>query len=162
MEPGEVTLSAPAETDDRLGGFAALYRDRYVPMVRLSVLLVDRVELAEEVVQDAFAVVFRRWDELDSPGGYLRREVVNRSRDLLRRRRLERGRERVAPPSWDAPDEMSDAVARLPERQRVAVVLRFYEDLTVDQIAEVMDARAGTVKSWLHRALARLGEEMAR
>jgi hypothetical protein len=49
MEPGEVTLSAPAETDDRLGGFAALYRDRYVPMVRLSVLLVDRVELAEEV-----------------------------------------------------------------------------------------------------------------
>jgi hypothetical protein len=52
--------------------FRSLYRERYVSMVRLAALLVDRLELAEEIVQDCFAAVYQRWDEIESPAAYLR------------------------------------------------------------------------------------------
>lgn len=58
-------LTTPSSTPI---GFVALYSDRYDAMVRLAVLLVDRVELAEEIVQDAFAAVYERWEYLDTPG----------------------------------------------------------------------------------------------
>jgi RNA polymerase sigma factor (sigma-70 family) len=146
----------------RVAGFQALFEDRYVPMVRLSRLLVDRVEVAEDIVQDAMAVVFRRWEELDNPAGYLRLTVINRSRDELRRRRVRDRASFVAELVHDSPDEMGDAIAALPESQRVAIVLRFYEDLSVKDIASVMGARPGTVKSWLHRAMRQLEEVIDR
>lgn len=137
--------------------FEDLYRRRYLAMVRLATLVLGQVELAEEVVQEAFAAVYQRWDAIDEPTAYLRATVVNRCRDALRRRRLA-SREAAASTeaACDAPDLLRDAIAALPERQRTAVVLRFYEDLTIDEIAEVMATRPGTVKSWLHRALGRL------
>jgi RNA polymerase sigma-70 factor (sigma-E family) len=142
--------------------FRSLYRERYVSMVRLAALLVDRLELAEEIVQDCFAAVYQRWDEIESPAAYLRTTVVNRCRDDLRRRRLERRPTGLPEPAVDAPNEMADAVAALPHRQRMAVVLRFYEDMTVDEIAEAMHARPGTVKSWLSRAMTQLRQEIPR
>ena len=159
-EDERVTPTGPAPppgpgADDEL---RALFAAQYVPMVRLATLLVDRVEIAEEVVQEAFLLLHRRWDEIDAPGAYLRLTVVNRCRDALRRRRVRR--REPASPSWshDAPDEMADAIAALPERMRTAIVLRFYGDLTIDQISDAMGARPGTVKSWIHRALGRLRE----
>jgi hypothetical protein len=110
---------------EREPGFTAIYADRYLPMVRLATLLVDRVEVAEEIVQDAYAVLYRRWDRIENPQAYLRLEVVNRSRDALRRRRVARRVTFRSAEVRDHPDEMADAVARLPERQRTAVVLRF-------------------------------------
>ncbi len=157
VEPADVVDPAAADPDL---AFVVLYRERYLPMVRLATLLVDRVDLAEDITQEAFAVVYRRWRELDSPAGYLRLTVVNRCRDALRRRRIARGHPVAPTIAHDAPDELADAISRLPARQRVAVVLRFYEDLTIEQIAEVMGTRPGTVKSWLHRAMARLRQEM--
>jgi RNA polymerase sigma factor (sigma-70 family) len=156
--PAVVRPVGPAREKD----FARLYEQRYLPMVRLATLLVDRVDLAEDITQDAYAVLYRRWDEIDSPAAYLRLTVVNRSRDALRRRRLDRERPVLVSIAHDAPDELTDAIRRLPARQRVAVVLRFYEDLTVDQIAEAMHTRPGTVKSWLNRAMNRLREEIPR
>jgi RNA polymerase sigma-70 factor (sigma-E family) len=147
---------------EREPGFTTLYADRYLPMVRLATLLVDRVEVAEEIVQDAYAVLYRRWDRIENPQAYLRLEVVNRSRDALRRRRVARRLTFRSTEVRDHPDEMADAIARLPERQRTAVVLRFYEDLAIEQIAEAMGTRPGTVKSWLHRAMARLRGEIER
>jgi len=155
--------SAPlAATDDVEAAFRCLYRERYVPMVRLAALLVDRVDLAEELVQDCFATVYRRWGEIEAPAAYLRTTVVNRCRDDLRRRRLAR-RQPVRPEiTVDSPDELADAVAVLPHRQRMAVVLRFYEDMTILEIAEAMQTRPGTVKSWLSRAMAQLRQEIPR
>ncbi len=151
-----------AAVDEVATSFDAFYRDRYVAMVRLATLLVDHVEVAEEIVQEAFAAAYLRWRRLDTPAGYVRAAVVNRSRDALRWRRRRRAvtvNDRVV----DAPepvDHVRAAIAALPVPQRTAVVLRFYEDLTVDAIADAMGTRPGTVKSLLHRGIAALREEI--
>jgi RNA polymerase sigma factor (sigma-70 family) len=138
-----------------------LYRDQYAPMVRLATLLLGSQALAEEVVQDCFVRLHPRLESVDEPVRYLRRSVVNGCRSAGRRLQRERLHARsVVPP---APvelgaDEMSDALAALPARQRAAVVLRFYEDLSGEEIAAVLNCRPGTVKSLVHRGLAQLRE----
>lgn len=149
-------------------GFAAVFDAHHRSAVRLAYLLVSDPHQAEDVVAEAFTKVFVRW----SRGGvrdverYLRRAVVNEANSRLRRRYLER---RVAEErSGDArgirrvDDHASDrdavwgAVRRLPERQRAVVVLRFYEDLSEAETAEVLGCSRGTVKSQTSRAVARL------
>jgi len=134
-----------------------LFRHRYQPMVRLAYLLTGSNEIAEELVQDAFVQVHRRWAQAREPAAYLRVAVVNNCRSHHRRRFLERAR-RPRPRSevLDAPDELWDALGRLVHRQRVALVLKFYEDLSETEIAEALGVRPGTVKSLVHRGLAEL------
>jgi RNA polymerase sigma-70 factor (sigma-E family) len=151
---------APAEAGE--GGrvtFAELYRAHYGPMVRLAYLLVGSNEVAEELVQDAFVRVHRRWDGAERPAAYLRAAVVNACRSHHRRLRRERSRppeaaEAVGLPTRD--HDLLEALARLPDRQRAALVLRFYEDLPEADIAAALGCRPGTVKSLLHRGLAEL------
>jgi RNA polymerase sigma factor (sigma-70 family) len=113
-------------------------------------------------VQDAFVRVFARWAEVETPRAYLRQAVVNACRSQQRRQSRElRHRQGSAQPATigDAEiDEMADALATLSDRQRKAVVLRFYEDLPEAEIALLLGCRPGTVKSLLFRALARLRE----
>jgi RNA polymerase sigma factor (sigma-70 family) len=144
--------------------FDELFELQYEPMVAVAYLLLGSREEAEEVTQDAFARVELRWDRLANAGGYLRRCVINRAHDVLRRRRLEQRLRLVAPESTrdlDA-DELSDALAALAPRRRAAVVLRYYAGLNTREIAEALGVRPGTVKSMLHRALAELREVIER
>jgi RNA polymerase sigma-70 factor (sigma-E family) len=147
---------------DREQGFAALFERERVAMVRLAVLLAGSEAQAEELVQDAFATVYLRWDRLQNPGGYLRRCVVNGARSVQRRRALDRRRpaERLAAAEPEA-RELLDALAALSIERRAVVVLRFYEGMTQEEIAEALDVRLGTVKSRLHRGLAELREALA-
>lgn len=143
-------------------GFEALFDRERTAMVRLAYLMVGTESVAEEVVQDAFTTVYLRWSELDNPGGYLRRCVVNGANRQLRRRRLER---RKLPSIVEEPvdleaRELLDALAGLRPAWRAVVVLRFYGAMTQDEIAEVLDMRPGTVKSSLHRALDQLRKEI--
>ena len=139
---------------------ADLHRERYPAMVRLATLLIDSQEIAEEVVQDCFVRLHPRFDTLDDPVAYLRSAVVNACRSTGRRRTLERAHLRAERPMVAelGADEILDALAGLPPRQRAALVLRFYEDLSGDQIADVLGCRPGTVKSLISRGLARLRE----
>ena len=73
-----------------LSSFGDFYGLHYRPMVRLAQALVDTSECAEEIVQDAFAKVYERWDRLSEPGGYARIAVVNRARSELRKREVRR------------------------------------------------------------------------
>ena len=142
-------------------GLVDLYRDRYGPMVRLAYLLTGSNEVAEELVQDAFVRVHRAWDRAASPPAYLRTTVVNLCRSHHRRRRLEISRR--PRPDDDAvlvADELWDALARLPHRHRAALVLRFYEDLPDRDIAALLGCREATVRSSIHRGLARLRKEI--
>jgi len=155
-----VLVEEPLSSASREEGFDELYRREYEPMLRVAFLLVDSNQLAEEAVHDAFAKVYERWKRLDRPGAYLRTCVVNRCRDLQRRRRVERER---APAPREASaelqaDEVVDALAELPARQRAALVLRYYQDLSEADIAEALGVRPGTVKSLLSRGLERLRE----
>jgi len=149
-----------ASTGGWVDGFEALYVGEYQPMLRIAFLLVDSTDLAQEVVHDAFAQVCERWAKLVNPGGYLRTCVVNRCRDVQRRRRTER--RTPLPPSDQSTelgaDELADALAALPIKRRAAIVLRYYDGLSEARIAEVLGVKPGTVKSLLSRGLAELRE----
>lgn len=138
-----------------------LYRERYEPMVRLAYLMVGQRAVAEELVQDAFVNLHRNWRRATNPAAYLRTCVVNGTRSWGRRRTLELHRRPAPPdPATMVADEMWDALQVLPTRQRAAIVLRFYEDLSDARIAELLGCREATVRTAVHRGLARLRKEI--
>jgi RNA polymerase sigma factor (sigma-70 family) len=114
--------------------------------------MVGSPEQAQELTHDAFARLYERWERLDNPGAYLRTTVINGCRDSLRRRLLaERERRARRPDAQLGADHLIDALAMLPHRQRAAVVLRYYEDRSEADIANLLGVRPGTVKSLLSR-----------
>jgi RNA polymerase sigma-70 factor (sigma-E family) len=146
-----------------------LYSVQYKALVRLAAMLVRDTSTAEEVVQDAFIAMHDGWHRLkdaDKALAYLRQAVVNRSRSVLRHRMVV---EKNAPkPAPDMPSaehgamallERSEVIAALrdlPERQREAIVLRYYADLSEADIAATMRISRGAVKSHTARAMASL------
>ena len=145
--------------------FEALYRERWDPMVRLAYLLTGNQAIAEELVQDAFVSVHRSWTRvaLSNPAAYLRAAVVNACRSWGRRRSLERLRQPSPPePVGLVADELWDVLLVLPARQHAAIVLRFYEDLPDEEIAEVLGCKVGTVRTAVFRGLERLRQEVER
>jgi RNA polymerase sigma-70 factor (sigma-E family) len=150
----------------------ALYRAHALSLTRLAFVMLGDRAAAEDVVQEAFLGLYRRWDELRDPArapGYLRRSVLNGCRTLLRSRTRRDGRP-VAEPAWESAEatalvgeehrQLLLAIRELPPRQREAVVLRFYLDLSEEQTARSMGIRRGTVKSATSRALAALGQRL--
>jgi RNA polymerase sigma-70 factor (sigma-E family) len=148
------------------GGFEAAYHRHRDRLRRLAYLITGRAEVAEELVQDAFVRLHGRWDEVDVPPAYLRTVVVRLFLHWRRRAAMGQERElRLVPTTRttaDPPevDETWDLLRRLPPDQRAVLVLRFYEDLPMDEIAAVLGCRPATVRTRTHRALARLRKEM--
>lgn len=171
----DVTLgSLPVDLEaDR--AVTELYSTHYRSLVRLAVLLVRDVGTAEEVVQDSFVAMHRGWHRLrdsEKALSYLRQSVVNRSRSVLRHRVVV---DRNAPkPPPDIPSAEHGAIAlfersaviealrTLPPRQREALVLRFYADMSEAQIADAMRISRGAVKSHTARAMAALRSVLER
>lgn len=134
-----------------------VYRESRLALVRLGYLLTGSRDVAEDLVQTAFAAAHARWDGLDDPVAYLRRVVANQANESHRRRyRHRRHVEVEAVTHQPELDETWAELRRLPATQRAVVVLRFYEDLSLTEIARLLDRPAGTVRSDLHRALAHL------
>lgn len=145
-----------------------LFQLHYLGLVRLAMRFVDDQETAEDLVQDVFVGLARRQIPTEDPHHYLRRAVVNRSRSVLRRRKIARAFLARGEPDWvaeaadeasvreDARTRMLRAIAALPLRQREAVVLRYYEDLSVTEIAATLNVSPGAVSSALNRALSTL------
>ena len=156
-EVGPATEPAAADADVLEG----LYRAEYTGMVRLAFTLVGSTAEAEDLVQDSFVEVSRRLDEIRKPGAYLRSAVVSRCRSALRRRRVMEMHP-PEPPAGLASDagELWDVLARLPEDQRIAVVLRYYGGYKASEIAKIADLPAATVRSHLRRGLAALRKEL--
>jgi DNA-directed RNA polymerase specialized sigma24 family protein len=142
--------------------FDAVFLRERTPMVRLAYLMVGSEAVAEEVVQDAFVQLLERWHRVLEPGAYLRRSVVNGClRQRSRRARALRLAAVAAPPAGEVgpgADHTLDALQRLSPERRAVVVLRYYADLTQEDIATTLQMPIGTVKSTLHRALAELRE----
>lgn len=153
-----------ATVTDARARLEALYREAYEPSVRLAHLLVGDRGRAEELTQDAFVRVHGRIDGLDEPAAYLRTVLVNLCRDAGRRRSRFARLPEPRPRPVDAPTVPTEATAvwqalqDLPDRQRIALVLRYYLDRPTDEIAELLGARPATVRSLVHRGLATLKE----
>lgn len=159
-------MRAEAPADGRGGGVldvAWVYREQSDGLRRVAYLMTGVREAAEEIVHDAFVRLHGRWATLDEPAAYLRRTVVNLCVDWQRRSATERrGSPRLlerpaAPPEID---ETWDLLASLPQDQRVALVLRYYEDLPTDEIARLMGCSSVTVRTRIHRAIATLRQEV--
>lgn len=154
--------TAVGELDDAV----ALYSAHRLSLVRMAVLLVDDLQSAEDVVQDAFAGFLGRNRALEDPDralAYLRTSVVNGARSALRRRRTARA---YVPPHEVEPEgpsgraelaeehrEVLAAMDRLPARQREVLVLRYWSDLSEAEIADALGISRGTVKSTASRGL---------
>jgi len=138
--------------------FIDLYEGQFVAMVRLAVALTGSEALAEDTVHDAFVRVHAHWERIEHPSAYLRAAVVNGCRSAARRAARERAvlAAHVSDVATLRADEMFDALARLPYRQRAALVLHYYDGLTHAEIARALDCREGTVASLVHRGLAQL------
>lgn len=152
---------------------ARLHRQHYRSLVRLAALLLDDLGSSEEVVQDAFVKMQLGWGRLADPArapAYLRSVVLNGARSTMRRRQVRaRHLQAVPPPAPSAEagamaaDDHSRVVAalqRLPARQREAVVLRYYLDMSEAEMATAMGISSGSVKTHLHRALIALHETL--
>ncbi len=142
--------------------FPGFYRGAYPEAVRLAVLLVGVAD-AEDVVQDAFAAVFGRFEQLDRPAAYLRTTLVNGCRQLHRSaRRRDRRQRLVAEPERLQPEhrELLDVLGRLSLEQRSVVVLRVWAGWPDDEIAAALGCRPSTVRSHAMRAMARLRKEL--
>jgi RNA polymerase sigma-70 factor (sigma-E family) len=155
--------AASAEVD-----VGELFRAHHLALVRLALLMVGDQATAEDVVQDVYARLqqrrLRSRSVPDDPVSYARTCVLNACRTLLRRRALVRHVE-APPPVWSAECDallgedrrrVLRALARLAPRQREAIVLRYYLDLSEAEMATSMGVRAGTVKSTLARGLVAL------
>ena len=165
---GSETPAAGADWD-ATQAVTALYSAHYRSLVGLAVLLVRDVDTAEEIVKDSFVALHGAWRRLrdsEKALSYLRQSVVNRSRSVLRHRVVV---DRNAPkPALDLPSAEQEtltllerravvaALRALPARQREALVLRYYADLSEAQIASAMRISRGAVKSHIARAIASL------
>ena len=150
-----------AETPCRLS-FEQAYAQHRHQMLRLAVLLTGSREQAEDVVQGVFLTAYSRWGAIEQPLPYLKRAVVNASADSHRRRVRDRTRPTAPEPVTNPEiDETWASLRSLPARQRAVLVLHFYEDLPLVEVADVLNRPAATIRSDLRRALQTLRKDLA-
>lgn len=150
-----------AKLDDAL---ATVCEREYPRLVGLLALRVGDRHVAEELAQDALAELCRKWPDVQQPSAWLTTVALNRSRSWLRRKLAEQrayrrhgsGEESQLPPDTATTIAVRQAVSQLPHRQQEALILRFYEGLSVAEAADVMGCAEGNVKALSHRALRRL------
>lgn len=159
-------------------GVTALYAEHAVGLIRLGFVMLGDRGAAEDVVQEAFLGLYRNWHRLNDPANalnYVRSSVLNGCRAALRTqaRRDRRHRAAATGDDWlpfDSAEavvllseehrEVIAAVRKLADRQREAVMLRYYLGLSLDETARVMGISTGTVKSSISRAIAAVGRTL--
>jgi RNA polymerase sigma-70 factor (sigma-E family) len=160
VEPGQ----GPGAGDPSFREYVAT---RSASLLRMAYLLTHNRADAEDLVQAALAKAYQAWDRIEDRGavdGYVRRAMVNTHISWWRRRRVEEyptddiPEQAVADHAGDSElqDALRRAIERLPRRMRAAVVLRYYEDMSEAEIADVLGVSQGTVKSTVSRAVAKL------
>jgi len=157
--------------------FDAIYRQQRPRLVRTAYLIVRSQHVAEELVHDGFVRLHQNLATVESPGGFLHTAVVHLCLTWLKRRDMEHDRLRhlagtgsttVTEDAGSGTDALEDAgdlwdaIGRLDPDRRAVLVLRYYDDLSYEQIADVIGCPVGTVRSRLNRGVADLRKEIER
>lgn len=146
--------------------FAMFFRTEYPGVVRTAYLVLHDQEAANDVAQDAFAKTLSHWGRVsryDRPDAWVRKVAIRDAIKLARKRRLHVAPSpRTEPTTEQAPVDLDlmRAIKGLPAAQRAAVVLFYFEDRPVAQVAEIMDCSPSTAKVHLHRARKHLSEQL--
>ena len=166
------SVTAPLDRD---AAVTELFLAHHARLVIVAQMIVGDLATAEDVVQDAFAALYRRWPWIREKGaaiGYVHSSVANGARSRLRQRRRMRTTELddlagdLAPPAedtalrHDAQRALEAGLAELPVRQRQVIVLRYYLDQSEAEIAATLSISKGSVKKHASRALATLGTRL--
>ncbi|EMD27738.1 SigE family RNA polymerase sigma factor [Amycolatopsis thailandensis] len=151
--------------------FDEFVADRLDGLLRYATVLTDDPYLAQDIVQEVLLRAQQRWHRIESPPTYVRRMVTNEYFSWRRRLAVRRVvpsspevLDLVSPPvsdhavEYDERDAMLDRLAKLPRKQRAAIVLRYYENYSDEEIAAVLRCATSTVRSQISRALATLRE----
>jgi RNA polymerase sigma-70 factor (sigma-E family) len=162
-------LASPRAASEADLAITSMYDAQYRPLVRMSAMLLGDIGTAEEVVQESFIAVhaaWRRLRDIDKAVPYLRRSVLNRSRSILRHRMVVGRHAPAREPDMPSAEQgaitqlersaVIEALRSLPARQREALVLKFYLELTEEEVAAVMKISTGAVKSHTARGKAAL------
>ena len=154
-------------------GFTGFVREHTPALLRTAYLLTGNAQNAEELVQDTLVRLYPKWDRVahaDVPLAYVRRSLTNGYINYQRRAARREYAQDDLPERVDPHDVLTQLADRdqiwtnlrfLPQRQRAALVLRFFEDLTDEESAAALGCRVGTVRSLISRGLATLREQMA-
>jgi RNA polymerase sigma-70 factor (ECF subfamily) len=156
-------LPAAAEGVELDAAYSAFFRSQFSAVVRTVYLITHDAARAEDIAQDAFLQLHRNWETVanyEKPEAWVRRVAI---RLAMRSRRRDALWSRVQglfrPPDVDPPDlDVTDAVQRLPRNQRVAIVLHYYEDRPVAEIARILGCEESTARVHLHKGRRRLAE----
>ncbi|MEV4626799.1 SigE family RNA polymerase sigma factor [Micromonospora sp. NPDC049523] len=151
-------------------GFREFVEVRYGDLLRTAYLLTGSRDAAQDLLQNALVVTMRRWRQVEEPMAYVRRVMVNERTSLWRRlgsrelltaivpqRDQSDGTDRLA-----ERDELLTALRRLPARMRAVLVLRYWEELSETETAQLLGCSVGTVKSQASRGLARLRDVLGK
>ena len=160
MRP-EAAVLGQRETAD--GAFGCFYMASFGELARYAGRLVNDVHLGDELAQEAMVRVYARWPLMTQPRPYAFRAVHNLATDHWRRRLREQAALPDVSPATSLPaadNSIRDAVDRLPERLRSVVVLHYFADLPLNEVAVILRRPAGTVGRRLHEARAALSETL--
>ena len=150
--------------------YTSFYRAEFASVARTVHLIVRDAQRAEDITQEAFLRLLQHWTKVskyERPGAWVRRVAIRLATKQVRRERLraqlERDATRDRTTTSGAPEDLDlmRAVAVLPAQQRAAVVLFYFEDRPVAEIADLLDCSESAAKVWLHRARRRLAELLA-
>lgn len=161
-----MNVGVTERAEPRMRRLEELYVRHAPDAVRLAFILTADRELARDIAQDSFVRVAGRFQHLRVPDAfefYLRRTVVNLAMSALRRRKVERaylqresnrtGMDAVQGPDVGVRDELRQSLERLPARQRAALVLRYYGDLSEQQVADAMNCSVSAARSLIARGM---------
>jgi len=163
-------MASPEQPTVDASSFEAMYRGEWRNLVAMAGALLGDVEAGADLAHEAMLRAYRDWavvGTLDRPGAWVRRVLLNLCTDAVRRRSRERvvlqrvARQQTVSGSPDhAINEFWTSVRGLPDRQRAAVALRYIDDMSIEEIAAVLEVTPGTVKSTLHAARASLAKRL--
>ena len=138
------------------------YERELAGQVRRATLLIGDRQAARDLVHDAFLEVFRRWSRLREPGPYLSTAILNRCRDHGRREKRIRGKtDLMIVRDQPEADDLWDALRQLPFNHRAAIILRFHQQMTKNEIAATLHCRPGSVGPWIQRGLNQLRKDLS-
>ena len=151
-QAGETAAVEPSET------FEEFYAREFTAVVKLAYALSGSRSGSEDLAQEAFLAAHRDWDRVERPDVWVRQVVANLSRSMFRRRyaeakalaRLGPGTTATLPPLSSGGAEFWGVIRSLPRRQAQAIALRYVDDRSVAEIAEILGTAEGTVKKHLH------------